>query len=225
MITLRVIVFAFGFLVVLATFASSVRTVILPRGTPARLARTVFLLMRSLFNIRIGSGASYERRDRIMAIYAPLSLLSLLAAWLLLILGGYVAIFWARHPHSLREAFALSGSSLLTMGFQPPASAPDTALVVSEALFGLVELAMLIGYLPSIYGAFSRREALITKLEVRAGSPPSGVEMLTRFWVLGRLERLAEEVFEQWEDWFVDVQETHVSHPSLAFFRDRKSVV
>ena len=219
MIALRVILFLFGAFVVVATFASSVRTVILPRGIPARLARAVFLTVRAVFNVRIGSGASYARRDRIMALYAPIGLLALLATWLLVIMGGYTAMFWARHPHSLHAAFALSGSSLLTLGFERPQSVPDTALVLSEAAFGLLELAMLIGYLPSIYGAFSRREAMVAKLEVRAGSPPSGVEMLERFWVLGRLQLLADEVFKQWEDWFVDVEESHTSQPALTFFR------
>ncbi|HWD73627.1 MAG TPA: hypothetical protein VG371_00725 [Solirubrobacteraceae bacterium] len=45
---------------------------------------------------------------------------------------------------------------------------------------GLTLLALVITYLPSLYGAFSRREALIAKLVVRAGSPPSGISLLTR---------------------------------------------
>ena len=77
---------------------------------------------------------------------------------------------------------------------------------------------MLVTYLPSIYAAFSRREVGITALEVRAGSPPSAKEMIWRYW---RLERLPEihEVWAEWERWFVDVEESHTSHPSLVFFR------
>jgi hypothetical protein len=76
----------------------------------------------------------------------------------------------------------------------------------------------LITFLPSIYGAFSRRERLVTALEVRAGSPPSGYEMLWRFSTLGRMDKLTE-VWERWEDWFVEVEESHTSFPALALFR------
>jgi hypothetical protein len=79
-------------------------------------------------------------------------------------------------------------------------------------------LALLITYLPSLYAAFSRREAEVTKLEVRAGTPPTGVEMIERARNLDRLDRLVD-VWEAWEDWFVDVEETHRSFPALTFFR------
>ena len=42
MTAVRVVVFVLGALVVAATVASSIRTVILPRGVPARLARVVY---------------------------------------------------------------------------------------------------------------------------------------------------------------------------------------
>ena len=48
----------------------------------------------------------------------------------------------------------------------------------------------MISYLPTIYGAFSRREALVGMLEVRAGLPPSPAEMLTRYERIGWLGRL-----------------------------------
>jgi hypothetical protein len=95
---------------------------------------------------------------------------------------------------------------------------PSIALSYSEAAIGLLLLALLITYLPSIYGAFSRREAAVTSLEVRAGSPPSATEMLWRYWVIGRLDEIGE-IWTRWEDWFVDIEETHTSFPSLVFFR------
>jgi hypothetical protein len=219
MVAVRVVVFVVGALVVVATLGSSIRTVVLPRGVPARLARAVFVGLRVLFRVRIGRTASYERRDRIMALYGPLGLLTLLVAWLTLVLIGYMGMFWALGGRSLRVAFAMSGSSIFTLGFARPPDLPTTFLVVSEAAFGLVELALLITYMPSLYSAFSRREALVSSLEVRAGSPPSGVNMIERFSILGRLERLSDEVWVAWERWFVDVEESHTSFPALTFFR------
>ena len=81
MIVARVVVFIAGAAAVYATFGSAVRTVILPRAVPAKLGRLVFLRMRDLFRLWAGPGATYERRDRVMALYAPVSLLVLLRVW------------------------------------------------------------------------------------------------------------------------------------------------
>jgi hypothetical protein len=218
-IFLRVPVFVLGAAVVFATVGSAVRTVILPRGVPAKLGRFVFVSVRMLFRVRIGRRATYERLDRIMAGYAPIALLALLVTWVSLVMAGFTAMFWGLGGRSIRAAFSLSGSSVFTLGFRQPDDLPATVLVFTEAGLGLVLLAMLITYLPSIYSAFSRREAAVTSLEVRAGSPPSGVEMLERFSVLGRLEALTDEVWTRWEAWYVELEETHTSFPALVFFR------
>jgi hypothetical protein len=218
MLPVRIAVFAAGLALVATTMAAAVRTVILPRGVPSRLARGVFQVMRLLFRLRTGRSPSYEKRDRVMASYGPLSLLVLLAVWLALVLVGYTAMFWGLEHSSVSEALRLSGSSLLTLGFAQTDHLAAMILAFTEAAVGLVLLAMLITYLPSLYGAFSRREAAVTALEIRAGSPPSGVEMIERYWVLERTDRL-NEVWTQWEAWFVEVEETHTSFPALAFFR------
>jgi hypothetical protein len=218
MVVVRVIAFLAGVAVVYATVGSAVRTVILPRGVPSKLARSVFLPTRAVFRLWAGPGATYERRDRVMALYAPVALLVLLGVWVTLILAGYTAMFWGVGGRSLRTAFILSGSSVLTLGFERPPDLPSTGLSFTEAGTGLVMLAMLITYLPTIYGSFSRRETAVTDLEIRAGSPPSGVEMIERYWILGRIDRL-EEVWRRWEEWFEELEESHTSFPALVFFR------
>jgi hypothetical protein len=218
MVAERVIAFLAGAVVVYETVGSAVRTVILPRGVPSKLARMVFLPTRAVFRLWAGPGATYERRDRVMVLYAPVSLLILLGVWVTLVLAGYTAMFWALGGRSLRTAFVLSGSSVLTLGFERPPDLPSTVLAFTEAGTGLVMLAMLITYLPTIYGSFSRRETAVTDLEIRAGSPPSGVEMIERYWILGRIDRL-EEVWRRWEEWFEEIEESHTSFPALVFFR------
>jgi hypothetical protein len=216
---LRLLVFLTGAAVVAATFGSALRTVMLPRGIPSRLTRLVFLSVRQLFRLRAGPGATFEKRDRVMAVYAPFSLLVLLSVWLILVMAGYTAMFLGAASRSIREAFLLSGSSLLTLGFTRPTDLLSSLLAFSEAGLGLALFALLITFLPTIYAAFSRREAAVNALEVRAGSPPSGVEMILRFSRLGRVQRLTEEVWVRWEDWFGDVEESHTSFPALVFFR------
>lgn len=218
MVIVRILALVLGLVAVVATFGSAVRTVVIPRAVPSRLSRFVFFNMRRLFRLRARPSAPYERRDRIMALYAPVSLLMLLITWLTLVLAGFTAIYWGLGGRSLREALALSGSAVVTLGFEHPADLPATVLVFTEAALGLILLALLIAYLPSIYGVFSRRENLVAALEVRAGSPPTGVEMLQRSWRVDRLETLTA-LWERWESWFLELRETHTSLPAAVFFR------
>jgi hypothetical protein len=119
---------------------------------------------------------------------------------------------------TVANALEESGSSMLTLGFDTPHGLSRQLLAFAAAGVGLTLLALVITYIPTLYGAFSRREALITKLVVRAGVPPTGPALLSRSWQLGRFEQL-EEVWEPWEDWFIDLGESHTSFPQLTFFR------
>ena len=214
----KLFAFAAGLILVVGTLGSAIRTVILPRAIPARISRWVFFTVRQLLRLRTGRNASFARRDRVLAVYGPLSLLTVLLAWLLLVGAGFTAMYWGLGRLSVREAFVLSGVSVTTLGSFSPPDLPTEVLTVAEATIGLVLLALLITYLPSIYSAFSRRENAVTALEVRAGSPPSGAEMIWRFSALEQTDRL-RQVWEQWENWFVDLEETHTTFPALVFFR------
>jgi hypothetical protein len=117
-----------------------------------------------------------------------------------------------------KEAFIQSGSSMLTLGFEPPIGFWAATLGFVEAAIGLGLLALLIAYLPTIYGAFSRREVLVAHMSARAGSPPSAVDLLRRAYLIGRIDDL-DDVWVEWQLWFAELQETHTSLPFLNFFR------
>ena len=126
--------------------------------------------------------------------------------------SGYAAMFWALNVGDLFAVFRLSGSSLISLGFDASETLFVTILVFSEAMIGLILVAMLIAYLPTMYSAFSRREQVVNMLEVRAGSPPSALEMLLRFHRNQGLEKLAD-YWKVWEDWFADIEESHTTLP------------
>jgi hypothetical protein len=213
-----VALFALGAAIVVATALSAVQTLVVPRATPVLLTRWVFRVVRIPFDVRAKRSKEYFEQERIMALYAPISLLCLVIAWLVIIGAGYVLMDLALGVRPLRHAFILSGSSLFTLGFSVPKDIPTTALAFSEAVFGIGMIALLISYLPSIYGSFSRREAAVAGLDVRAGSPPSASELLIRHTRIEGLDRL-EEVWRTWQTWFTDIEETHTSIPALVFFR------
>jgi hypothetical protein len=215
---LRLVAFAAGLFIVFATLRSALRTFVLPRSAPEKITRTVFVTMRRLFNVRVRKADTYEERDALMANYAPITLIILLATWVLIVMIGYMFMFWAIGVEPLEKAFITSSSSVLTLGVAPVSGLGQMALALSASFIGLLLVALLIAYLPTLYSAFSKREAAVTMLEVRAGSPPSAIEMFTRFHRLKRMEKLAE-VWLNWEIWFVELEETHTSLAALSFFR------
>ena len=215
---LRIVAFILGALLVLFTLLSAVRTLVLPRAIQDRITGTTFNVLRWIFTIFLRGGAAYQTRDRVMAYYAPIALLGLLPAWLFLVTIGYSGIFWGLGVTGWYEAFTLSGSSLLTLGFAKAENFIQLSLVYSEATIGLLLIALLIAYLPTMYSAFQRRESAVALLEVRAGDPPSAVEMLLRFNRIHGLSRLSE-TWQTWENWFADLQESHTSLSMLVFFR------
>lgn len=218
LIFLRVLSFLVGFSLVFYVLTSVIRTFVLPRSAPDKLVRIVFLVMRRIFDLRVSIEQEYERRDEIMALYAPFTLVILPAVWLVCVLAGYMAMFWATTGQPLYALYKISGSSLFTLGYAVADDFVTTSLIFTESAIGLFLVALLIAYLPTMYAAFSKREIAVTMLEVRAGSPPSAVEMLSRFYRLNRLDKLGE-LWVTWELWFVEIDESHTSLAALSFFR------
>jgi hypothetical protein len=216
---LRVLFGAIGLGVIGIALRSAIRTFVLPRSANDPLTRMVFLAMRVIFVPFTNDRRVYEARDNATALYAPVSLIALPVVWLILVLIGYMGLYFAAGVHSGRGAFLISGSSLLTLGFAAVGDGVGLNLLAfSEAAIGLILVALLIAYLPTMYAAFSRRETAVTLLAVRAGTPPSAVEMLLRFHRLGRLDALTD-LWATWEIWFAELEETHTSLAALAFFR------
>jgi hypothetical protein len=219
-IVLRVLAFAAGAFVILATVSSAVKTVVVPRAESAVLTRGVFLLTRKLFDLRLKRVTDWEQVDRTMSRYAPMTLILLPAVWITVVVLALTPMFWALGSEFPREAFTRSGSSLLTLGFAFAKDLPETVLSFVAATIGLGLVALLISYLPSIYAQFSRREVLVGQLDTRAGTPPDSAELLLRALRIGWLPRL-DDLWVEWDRWFVEVEESHSSNASLPFFRSQ----
>ncbi len=215
---LRILAFLFGLALAASTVFSAIRTFVLPRSANDPLSRAVFVTLRRIFGLFAPNTRPYAVRDRVMAFYAPIGLLTLPPVWLALVMAGFSGIFWALGVDPWFRALKLSGSSLLTLGFEQTDTLLQSLVAFTEGTIGLILVALLIAYLPTMYSAFARREAAVTMLEIRAGSPPSAVEMIARFHRLHRLDRLTE-VWVTWEAWFVDIEESHTSLAALVFFR------
>jgi hypothetical protein len=216
--TTRILSGLIGVAVTMTALDAAVRTFVLPRGVTVRFTRLITRSNLWIFRSITRWFDSYAARDGIMAMYAPITLLLLPLVWLTTVLFGFAALFYAATGDSIGAVMQYSGSALFTLGFSTPNSVAPTVLVYIEAAIGLTLLALLISYLPSMYGAFSRREIAVSRLSVRAGSPPSAVEMLERAHRAFFFDRL-DEIWEEWELWFIELEETHTSLSILNFFR------
>ncbi len=218
---LRIGAFLIGAYFVQAILRSAIRTVVVPRGEQTKLTSKTFLGMRAVYEFLGKHQRSAEERDHLMARYAPTTLLVLASFWALGVILAFIPMYWAVGLHSLKECIYISGSSITTLGVRAPAGPFESALSFAEALIGLGLVALLISYLPTIYTLFSRRETDVVKLDVRAGSPPTALEMLTRYHRIGWLLHL-DQTWEEWEHWFSLVEESHTSHPALVHFRSQR---
>lgn len=212
-----------GFLVaaavVGAVMVSAIKTVVLPRATHSRVSRWTSNSLRVIFRLRTSRLEEFRDRDRTLAMFAPIALVTLLVAWLAIIFVAYAVMFFCVSGRSFAQSLQVSGSSIVTLGTSPAGRFWPSILSYSEAAVGLLLVALFISYFPSIYGAFTRREAGVTLLEVRAGSPPQPTTMLIRYHrIEGRLHQLTE-LWRTWEAWFADIEESHTTFPILVHFR------
>jgi len=220
---IRVVAGVIGALIVLATAWSVLGTLVVPRRIRSRVPRVVFIVLRTVFRLLADQSNSYENRDRILAVQAPVQLVGQVVAWLALYLLGFGLLVWSVEGGGLGSAMAQAGSALCTLGYLVPHTSGGAALDPLAALAGLGTVALQIGYLPTLYAAFNRREALITMLDSRAGVPSWGPELLARtHYGLGSgISAVGElpALFEAWEQWSADVSESHSTYVPLIWFR------
>jgi hypothetical protein len=218
LLALRIVAGLGGVVLVITTLSAAIRSFVLPRNEVVRLNVWVYMSIRTVFDAAAKLANSYERRDRIMAHYAPVALVALPVCWEALVSLGYTGLYWAVGEGTLVHCYQLSGSSLLTLGTIDEFSFVGGILTYSEATLGLLLLTLLLSYLPTIYQAFARREATVAQLELRAGTPPTAACLLGWLNHDGSVQN-DDQQWAAWEQWFVEIEESHTSLPILSFFR------
>jgi Ion channel len=173
---------------------------------------------------------SPARREAVLGYFGPSSLILLLMLWAFGLIFGFALLQYGagEHLQSSNEPVNFgvllyhSGETFFTLGYGDitPVSAVARALAVFEAGMGFGFLGVVIGYLPTIYSAFSRREIEISLLDARAGSPPTAAELLARFGNCPQ-QTVLDEILRDWEHWAAQVLESHLSYPVLSFFRSQ----
>jgi hypothetical protein len=172
------------------------------------------------------------RRELVLSFYGPVSLLFLLSMWAAGLILGFALLHRSLGtPMKMQDGgsgfplyFYFSGSTFFTLGIGDvvPATWTGRFLTIMEAGMGLGFLAIVIGYLPVLYQAFSRRELNISLLDARAGSPSTAAELLRRHFDGGEFVELSAYL-RDWERWSAELLESHLSYPVLAYYRSQHS--
>lgn len=189
---------------------------------PSRwIGRSLFVTVRAIAR-RLPEAS--RSRERLLAVFGPFLLIVLLAVWVVLQVVGFALIWWGRSDipgiAGFGDAVYYSGVVFFTVGFGeivPSETIPrDGALV--EAFFGVITVALVIGYLPSLYAAYSDRERRVMTLDAGSADRITPTA-LVKAWAPDADPKKIDAEFAEWEEWAAGVLETHSTVPLLAFFR------
>jgi len=221
-----------GIISILAILLDAFETVVLPRRVRRSFRITSWFYRRTWIPWRKPASRlqGQARRENFLGYFGPLSLIFLLVLWAAGLIFGFALLQYGAGEHFRLSdepiTFGVlvyhSGETFFTLGYGDiiPSSGVARALAVLEAGLGFGFLGVVIGYLPTIYSSFSRREIEISLLDARAGSPPSATELLARFGNCPQ-QAVLDQIFRDWERWAAEVLESHLSYPALSFFRSQ----
>src|SRR3954464_4164948 len=229
---MRVFACILGIAIMLIVLLDAFEAMVLPRRA-TRKYRPARYYYRMLWYVWVHIAGLIRRRglkQHFLSVFGPFSLLGLFVFWVTLLIVSYALFEWAlaspmghdTTPPTLPTCLYLSGQTFFTLGFGDfaPSGSMGRFLSVLEAGMGFGFMAVIIGYLPVLYQAFSRRERTISLLDARAGSPPTAGEMLGRLAKAGALSQIDNLLWE-WESWSADLLESQLSFPVLAFYRSQ----
>ncbi|MDR3577564.1 MAG: potassium channel family protein [Anaerolineaceae bacterium] len=230
---MRIIAFVGGLILILVVLLDAFETVVLPRRVSHRFRLTARFYdgTWNLWRAATRRWTSGRYRESVLAFYGPVAVLGLLVVWDVLLIFGFTGLLWSMEISALngpgqvldfKTDLIASASSFITVGFGyiTPSTLWGQGVLIVEGGMGLAFLALVIGYLPAVYQAFAQREANITMMDARAGSPPTAMEALRRCSIEDACAD-ASKFLADWENWSAQLLETHLSYPQLAFYRSQ----
>jgi hypothetical protein len=194
-----------GIVIIVVSTGIAIRTFMVPAGAPPLINRVLFRFTQALFDLAIRPIRSDVRRQSVLSLFAPISLLVVLSVLLGMIGFGYTLALYGAGIKPMLRAFLFSGSALSTMGFESPGN-DFWVIVLSavEALTVVIIVALLIGYLPTIYSSYQQREQAVNNLDRLTGSQPDGMKVVDAYVNIFGASRLGE-LWQTWIGWFDDL--------------------
>lgn len=216
-VAVRIICGVAGLFIQVVVLDAAIRTFLLPRIAKVRLSQGIGRAIRWVFRL-IAGHKDYATKDRILSLYASIVLLTYQVVWLGMSLVAFAFFYVAAGMRTFGLAFEVSGSSIFTLGIVAVHHGAISALQYIEAGLGLTLLALLIAFIGPLYQNFQRREYAVSRLTVRAGIPATPWGVLEIAQSVESYDRL-DELWREWEQWFIDVGETHTTIIILNYYR------
>jgi len=214
--------FVLGVLLFLAMIVSLLRTIVVPRALRSFFSSTIMAAVVGASWGLARTRRHYKGRDSVMAWGGPLIIIVTLLAWLIGFLFAYGLMIYGVGGNSFGDALAQAGSSLFTLGFDAGHSQDQTILDFMAAATGPIVIALMIGFLPTIYGIYTSREVAVTQLSTEAGEPAWGPEFLVRAHLTDRL-LLNDDIYATWAEWATTLRLTHLTYPALVHVRSARA--
>lgn len=208
---------AIGAVLFATTVASVLRTLVIPGGFVTRTSRSIDAVVIRVYHFFTKRNNRYVRKNSILSSQPAANLFLTLTTWMLTFLTA-TTLLLEPTGHSLYDNFREAGASLLTLGFVTTNSLWATAVDFIAGFTGLIIVALQIAYLPTLYTAYNRRETEVSLLNIRAGHPAWGPEVLRRSQIGAVMDELPL-IYTAWERWAAELAESHVSYPTLLRFR------
>ncbi len=219
----RSVALVLGLFLFIATTTSLLRTAVVPRALRSTISEGVAAGVRGIFWSFARLRKDYRKRDSILAWTGPMIIVAWLLSWLFLYVIAYGLWIYGLHGgRNLGAAIQQAGSSLFTLGFAAPQTADSTILDFLAAATGPIVIALLIGFLPTIYAAYIDREVQVTMHGSLAGQPAWGPEYLARMAMSNQVDKLDEQ-YELWNRWSAQIRLTHVTYPVLIYVRSPRA--
>lgn len=219
-----------GIALILLALYDAFETLVLPRRVTRRfrIARNYFQASWSAWRRLCDMIPAGRTRESALSIFGPLSLFGLFICWIVIIINGFALLHWLGNTltppsnREFRQCLYHSGETFFTLGYGDvtPVTYVGKFLAVMEAGIGFGFMAVVIGYLPVLYQAFSNRERSISLLDARAGSPPTAIELWRRFGQLAERHE-TDRFLAEWEIWSAELLESHLSFPVLCYYRSQ----
>lgn len=229
---MRILAVIVSIILIVGILQDSFEAIVLPRRVSRRfrLSRWFYGSTWMLWSWVARKMRHGNRREFYLSYYGPLSLIVMLVIWAAMITVGFALLQWGISDplHAPEKIWSfgtylyMSGTTFVTLGYGDvvPLTGLGRFLAVAEAGMGFLFLALIIGYVPVIYQAFSRREINISLLDSRAGSPPSAAELLRRSYRDRKMDELVQ-FMREWERWCAELLESHLSYPVLTYYRSQ----
>lgn len=217
MLVARLFALFLGGWLLFAAIRAAVGVMLVPRPGYTALARVIGRTTKFIFNAVAHRARDYPALDRMLAVQGPVTVLFFLVFFLTIFVAAFALVFFGTGGVSFGTALARSGSGMTTLGFETVNRPLDVFVMFIAAFLGSTVIAVFIGFLLTLYSAYTAREAGVSELSLLTGEPAWGPEMVVRSHRVGDAPSTAD--VERSIAWMCAMRVNQYIYPLLNHFR------